>query len=50
MKQISVMSEKTMSAHNVYTVIDPSKLLIYGLNTTNRRHKLIIGRNYDHVL
>lgn len=46
MKQISVMSEKAMSAHNIYLVIDPHKLLIYGLGTTNRRCKLIIENKF----
>lgn len=46
MKQISVMSEKAISAHNIYLVIDPRKLLIYGLGTTNRRCKLIIENKF----
>ena len=46
MKQISVMSEKATSGHNFYLVIDPSKLLIYGLDTTNRRRKLIIENKF----
>lgn len=50
MKQIPVISEKALSAHNIYLVIDPSKLLIYGSDATNRRFKLIIKKNSDHIL